>query len=369
MPLDVSFLFGGISTEYDGSITSLTNIISTYLALPDSERPFSVRNLYHLSRQDGLVHIIPFRSSLTIAELEACISDSGTVSGRSLLNTFDTIKTGGEYLVNLLHGQFGEDGGVQSLAALSGLRGTFGDPYAASLTMNKFAMSSFVSSLLHSEAIRVPKTVLITPRNVAASMQIARSFECPIVLKPNSLGSSLYAQLFHDPKGSQLEIEGLIRTIFRYDTAVLIQEFIPGDEYTCGCMVGSSELVTLPAVKLEADAQFCSREQKYSSRIARKTIVREDSTISTRLNSLATTIASSINLFNMARFDFRVCRDSHIYFLECNYIPGLAKNSSFEKMIQHRGMSVIDLIVWIMNNSTSFKKPDYCINYACVNGA
>lgn len=369
MPLDVSFLFGGISTEYDGSITSLTNIISTYLALPDSERPFSVRNLYHVSRNDSLVRIIPFRNALTTAELEACISDSSTVSGHPLLTTFDMIKTGNEYIVNLLHGQFGEDGGVQTLAALSGLRGTFGDPHVASLAMNKYAMSSFVSSLLHPEAVRVPKTTLITPRNVADSMQIARSFERPIVVKPNSLGSSLYARLFHDPVRSEAEIETLIRTIFTYDNAVVIQEFIPGDEYTCGCMIGSSGVTTLPAVKLEPDMQFCGREQKYSSRVARKHISKEDSKISIRLNSMTTAIASSINLCNMARFDFRVCDDSHIYFLECNYIPGLAKDSSFEKMIQHRGMSVIDLIVWIMKNSTPFKKPDYYIEYACINGA
>ncbi|MER9171161.1 D-alanine--D-alanine ligase [Mesorhizobium australicum] len=367
MSLDVSFIFGGISTEYDGSITSLENIISSYLALRDAERPFCVRHLYHVSRKDGLVRTILFHNGFSIAELKACISDTSTRSGRTLLVTFDAIKSRDEYVVNLLHGQFGEDGGVQTLAALSGVEGTFGDPHVASLTMNKYAMSSFVSSLLPTEIVRVPKTTLITPRNVDDAIKmVSKSFLGPIVVKPNSLGSSLFARLFHDPARSEAEIEALLRKIFAYDSAAVLQEFIPGDEYTCGCIISSSEVTPLPIVKLEADMQFCGRDQKYSNKIARKKMVNLDDEISNRLKLLAKTVSSSIDLYNMARFDFRVCGESMIWFLECNYIPGVAKDSSFEKMLHHYGMTVIDLISWVAENSPSFKKPDYYVEYECL---
>lgn len=366
MPLEISFIFGGISTEHDGSITSFTNIISCYLALPDAERPFAVRHLYHVSRKDGLVRTIPFHNVFSIAELQACIDDTSALSGRTLLVTFDAIKSRDEYVVNLLHGQFGEDGGVQTLAAFSGVEGTFGDPHVASLTMNKYAMSSFISALLPTEIVRVPKTSVITPRNIDESVKIAKSFQCPIVVKPNSLGSSLFAKLFQDPARSETEIEALLRKIFAYDRAALLQEFIPGGEYTCGCIISSSGVVPLPIVKLEAEMQFCGRDQKYSDKIARKEMVNLDDAISKRLQSLTNTIASSIDLYNMARFDFRVCGESKIWFLECNYIPGVAKDSSFEKMLHHHGMTVIDLISWVAANSTVFKKPDHYVEYECI---
>ncbi|RVC56093.1 hypothetical protein EN759_38085, partial [Mesorhizobium sp. M00.F.Ca.ET.038.03.1.1] len=186
MPLKVSFLFGGVSTEYDGSITSLTNVVSSYLALPVRERPFSVKNLYHISRDDGLVRTIPIDRAFSPDEVQRYVAENSTASGRKLPATLDAIASNAEYVVNLLHGQFGEDGGIQTLAALSGIRGTFGDPQVASLTMNKYAMSSFVSALLPSEVIRVPKTTLVKPRGVLEAVRLAKLSRSPIVVKPNS---------------------------------------------------------------------------------------------------------------------------------------------------------------------------------------
>ncbi|TIL86229.1 MAG: hypothetical protein E5Y73_27705 [Mesorhizobium sp.] len=119
--------------------------------------------------------------------------------------------------MNLWHGQFGEDGGVQTLAALLGLRGTLRDPHVASLTMNKYAMSSFVSSLLPNEIVKVPKTKIIKSQNMIDEMQIAKSQQGQIVVKPNSLGSSLFTECFHDPALSEADID-----------SALLQEFIPG---------------------------------------------------------------------------------------------------------------------------------------------
>ncbi|MER8849127.1 D-alanine--D-alanine ligase family protein [Mesorhizobium australicum] len=364
MPLDVSFMFGGISTEYDGSITTLDNIMLSYMSLPHNERPFVVQNLYHVSRDDGLVRTLPFHSGFTADDLHSFIANNNSGSGRTLLTTFEAIGSSRrEYVVNLLHGQFGEDGGVQTLAALSGVRGTFGDPHVASLTMNKYAMSSFVSSLLPDCLVKTPKTTLIKRHNVAEAVEIAKSFDTPIVVKPNSLGSSLFSQLFHDPGSSGAEIEALAKMIFTYDSAVLLQEFIPGDEYTCGCLVSSSAVVPLPVVKIDANMQFCGRDQKYSGRLARKTVVDLDSGTSEKVRSVAKAIASHLDLYNMARFDFRVTDDSELWFLECNYIPGLAKDGSFEMMLHRHGMTVISLISWIAENSTPFITPEHYINY------
>ncbi|MCV3244062.1 D-alanine-D-alanine ligase [Mesorhizobium robiniae] len=366
MPLQVSFIFGGISTEYDGSISSLTNIISSYLAIPDAERPFSVRYLYHVSRNDGLVRTIRFHRAFTISELQGYLYDTNARSGRSLLVTFDTIKSRNEYIVNLLHGQFGEDGGVQTLAALSCLRGTFGDPRVASLTMNKYAMSSFVSSILPSEIVKVPTATLVNPGNAADAIKTAKSLQRPIVVKPNSLGSSLFARLFRDPEQSEQEIEALLHAIFAYDSAALLQEFIPGDEYTCGCLVGSSGAIPLPVVKIETNMQFFGRDQKQSRSAAKRAVIDTDDEISSIIQSVTHSVASSINLCNMARFDFRVSHDSVIWFLECNYIPGLSKNGSFEKMLHHYGMTVVDLISWIASDSRPFIKPAHYIKYECI---
>lgn len=365
MTFTVSFMFGGISTEYDASISSLTHIISSYISLSHAERPFSVKHMYHVSRVDGLVRTIPFHNAFTIAELQAYVSDTTILPGRTLPITFDAIESRNEYIVNLLHGQFGEDGGVQTLAALSGLRGTFGDPHVASLTMNKFAMSLFVSSLLPTDVVRVPKTRLVKPQSVDDAIQFAKSIEGPVVVKPNSLGASLFTNLFHDPVASEADIRTLIRGIFEYDNTALVQEFIPGDEYSCGCLLSASDVVLLPVAKIETARDFFGHEEKHSSGLAIERIVdRQLDPLLDRLKLITRRIASSIDLYNMARFDFRITRDtSEIWFLECNYIPGLMKNSIFPKMLRHNGMTVIELISWIASHSRQHRRKTHFVSY------
>ncbi|MER9793643.1 hypothetical protein NKJ02_21435 [Mesorhizobium sp. M0213] len=292
MPPEVSFIFGGISTESDSSISSLEHIISSYLAIPDAERPFSVKHIYYVSREDCLVRTIQLHSAFTISELRSYISDTGVRPGRTLLCALDEIQSRKEYVVNLLHGQFGEDGGVQTLAALLGLRGTFGDPYVASLTMNKYAMSSFVSSLLPNEVVKVPRTSLIKSQNVIDKMQIAKSLQGPIVVKPNSLGSSLFTDLFHDPAISEADIVALLRAILEYDSAALLQEFIHGSEYSCGCIINSLGVTVLPVVKIETERRFFGRNEKCSGDMVRLKIVDCGDVISNRIKSIVVRIAS-----------------------------------------------------------------------------
>lgn len=358
MSLDVSFMFGGISSEYDGSISSLTHIISSYLALPPAERPFYLKHMYHLSRDDSLVRTFPFHSDFTISELQTYISDTTILPGRTLLDNFDVIRSRNEYVVNLLPGQFGEDGGVQTLAALFGLKGTFGDPQVASLTMNKFAMSSFVSSLFPTETVKSPKTTLLKPRYLENAMQDAKSLRGSIVAKPNSLGSSLHTAVFDNFLENEADIYALVDKIFKLDSTALLQEFIPGDDYSCGCVVTSTELIMLPVVKIETANSFFGYYEKQFRHLSNKKIVEKEDEISARLKNVTKKIVSAIDIYSIARFDFRVTNTSEIYFLECNCIPGLAMDSIFTKMLLHHEMTVIDLIQLVASDSNSFiRKP------------
>ncbi|ESX19215.1 hypothetical protein X765_32120 [Mesorhizobium sp. LSHC440B00] len=291
------------------------------------------------------------------------MSDISTRSGHTLLETLDSVISRSEYVVNLLLGQFGEDGGAQTLAALLGLSGTFGDPHVASLTMNKYAMSSFVSSLFPNDDVKIPKTVLLTARNADDWPELASLIQGPIVVKPNSLGSSLFTELFHEPEKSEADIDALLRTIFSYDNSALIQAFIPGEEYTCGCLIGSSEVIPLPVVRIDAERQFFGRHQKYFGNIAKKSLVSVDSYVSEKIRSTAKFITSSMAFYNIVRFDFRVRHDSEIWFLECNYIPSLGRDGSFVKMLDHYDMTVVDLIAWIATNSASLVKTDHYVDY------
>ncbi|TIT97816.1 MAG: D-alanine--D-alanine ligase [Mesorhizobium sp.] len=359
---EVSFIFGGMSTEYDSSVSSLEHVISTYLGIPNNERPFDVKNIHHLSRKDGLVRTFPFSETFTISDLHHVISDIGIAHGRTLVNALDEIASCNEYVVNLLHGQFGEDGGIQTLAALLGLKGTFGDPQVASLTMNKYAMSSFVSSLLPSDIVAVPKTRLITAKDKLDGAQIANSFRGPIVVKPNSLGSSLLTEVFHEPATSGVEVVALISEILENDSAALLQEFVRGEEYSCGCMIDSSNVTPLPVMKINTDRGFFGwKEKSRKDMFDLEAVDDHNDSISAGIKSAARIIASAIELYNIVRFDFIVTPRSQIVFLECNYIPGMGSESIFPAMLEKHGMTVTDLIHWVVLHSKLYTRKSHLV--------
>ncbi|TIO79465.1 D-alanine--D-alanine ligase [Mesorhizobium sp.] len=359
---EVSFIFGGISTEYESSISSLENVISSYVDIPNVKRPFDVKNIHHLSREDGLVRTFPFSESLTSSDLNNVSSGTRVTRERSLVNALHEIALRKEYVVNLLHGQFGEDGGIQTLAALLGLKGTFGDPQVASLTMNKYAMSSFVSSLLPSDIIRVPKTRLVKANDKLDEAKIANSFRGPIVVKPNSLGSSLFTEVFREPATSGREVIKLVNKILEKDSAALLQEYIRGHEYSCGCITDSVNVIPLPVMEVKTDRQFFGwREKSRKDMFDLEAADDHNNSISDRIKSAARIIASAIDIYNIIRFDFIVTSRSEIVFLECNYIPGMGSESIFPAMLEKHGMTVIDLIHWVILHSKPYIRKSHLV--------
>ncbi|CDX53644.1 D-alanine--D-alanine ligase domain protein (modular protein) [Mesorhizobium plurifarium] len=354
---EVSFIFGGVSAEYDSSISSLENSLNTYLDIPRSERPFRIKNIYYISRDSGLVRTFPFSESFAVSDLTDTSSGARITDERALVTVLHEIALRKEYVVNLLHGQFGEDGGIQTLAALLGLKGTFGDPQVASLTMNKYAMSSFVSSLLPSDIVKVPRTRLVKANDKLDEAQISNSFRGPIVVKPNSLGSSLLTEVFHEPETSAREVVALVNEILTKDSAALLQEYVRGQEYSCGCLIESVNVTPLPVMAIKTDREFFgSMEKSHKDMFEIEAVDDHNGLVSDRIKSATRIIASAIDLCNFARFDFMVTHRFEIVFLECNYIPGIGKDSIFPAMLEKHGMTVIDLIHWVISNSKPYAR-------------
>ncbi|PDT80893.1 D-alanine--D-alanine ligase [Sinorhizobium sp. BJ1] len=360
MSINISILAGGLSAEYEGSISSLMNVLSKYWEYPPALRPFDIKNIYHVSRKTGDVQVIALHENSSIVDVKRQLSGCDDLPGRPLTEVLQSAKE--EYLINLLHGQFGEDGGVQALADLLKLNGTFGDPCVAALTMNKYAMSSFVSSALPASVVKIPQMQLLRPRSSTAAVEAAKASDRPIVIKPNSLGSSLCTRLFPSPEASKTEISGLLATIFERDSAALVQEFIPGDDYSCGLFMVHAEPIILPVVRIEASGNFLGYEEKKFTSKNRKVVLKDADSISLRIKSVTRSILEFVDVYATARFDFRVCPDGEIWFLECNYVPGLAEDSIFQAMLKGYGISVIDMLSQLCAAAPKYNRKPHIIS-------
>ncbi|WP_352757450.1 hypothetical protein [Mesorhizobium sp. M0482] len=87
-------------------------------------------------------------------------------------------------------------------------------------------------------------------------------------------------------------------------------------------------------VQIDARRRFFGRTEKYFSNTAKLKIVDQDKVVSQRIKFISRIIASSIGPYNIALFDFRVMGGSEVWFLECNYIPGMGKVIFYQQCLK-----------------------------------
>ena len=207
-----------------------------------------------------------------------------------------------------LHGGFGEDGSLQAALEKEGiLHYTGSDPRGAALAMEKAAAKTCV----------VAKGVPVARGVVLSSVLTEPPFPFPVVLKPQSGGSSVGLCFAR----SQREW----RKLTPFD-GMLCEEYLPGREYTVGVLEGEA----LPAVEIRPIGGAYDYEHKYtlgaSEEICPAPLTASKAQL---LSELALTAFEALGLRDYARIDFREDVRGDPCFLEANTLPGMTETSLF----------------------------------------
>ncbi|WP_175924304.1 D-alanine--D-alanine ligase family protein [Burkholderia latens] len=329
----VSIIFGGKSPEHSASIESFRHVRDVI----NSSQVFDIDHIYYVN-PDNKVAIIPHYAGDSI---ECYMKRADVMPYWIALGQMASRKT---FVLNLLHGNYGEDGCIQGAASMMSIPGTFGPVLPASLAMSKFHMSKYVAEA-HPSA-KMPRTLVLSDSDrMAADKHIEEAFAGrDIVVKPNSLGASLFTHRYAADRKLAGVIQDNVAAILEYDRWALVQEYIAGDEYSVGCIQRNDVVVALPVVKIEAEGDFFGHAQKHRDGLVKELVVRDDTETTKTIKQLAVGIFKGLGFKNMCRFDFIVSRDGDIVFLEANPIPGMMRNSIFPKMLNAANMSIIDAI-------------------------
>ena len=165
---------------------------------------------------------------------------------------------------NALHGEFGEDGAVQGLLELHGIRFSGTKRLGAVFSFNKF----LAKQLMEKEGIKTPHALIFRREDVPSPEVLAgelyRTFPQPCVVKPVSKGSSIGISVAQTPD----EITVALTTAFSISEKILVEEFIAGREAVCGVVEqfrGSPYYSLLPVeVVLPENHRFFNFETRYS---------------------------------------------------------------------------------------------------------
>ena len=247
-------------------------------------------------------------------------------------------------IFNALHGQFGEDGYIQTILERFNIPYTHSGVIASSIAMDKeISKKIFIKNKINtpkfiSYSYNLKKSVLIN--------KIKKKLKFPVVVKPFNEGSSVNVYICN--------IKNLIETLnsIKNYKKVMIEEFIGGREIQVAIM-GQKKL---GAIELKPKRKFYDYQAKYNTKSKTQHLIPVDLQ-KNKLNQvlgLAMKAHKVIGCTGVTRSDFKY-KDGKFYLLEINTQPGMTKLSLVPEIAAYKGMSFIKLIEWILRDASTKK--------------
>ena len=247
-------------------------------------------------------------------------------------------------IFNALHGQFGEDGYIQSLLDRFKIPYTHSGVIASAIAMDK----EISKKIFLKNKINTPKyfTYSYDIKNVDLIKKIKKKLKFPVIVKPLNEGSSV--NVFICNKNNIIKVLNSIKQYHK----VMIEEFIGGREIQVAIM-GNKKL---GAIELKPKRKFYDYKAKYNSSAKTKHIIPVDLT-KNKLNQVLNMSLKAHKLIGckgVTRSDFKF-KNGKFYLLEINTQPGMTKLSLVPEIAAFKGISFIKLIEWILKDASTKK--------------
>lgn len=239
----------------------------------------------------------------------------------------------------VLHGGWGENGGVQGLFEVMGIPYTGSGVLASALAMDKEATKKI---LLH-HGIPVPD-FRVLHRNDLDDLSgfNPEPIGFPCVIKPAHEGSSVGVSIVHDEK----EFESALNMAFEYGERVLIERFIEGREIHIGILGDKA----LGGVEVKPKKGFYDYEAKYTKGLTEYILPPQiDQDLYEKLKDIGLKAHKALGCSGGTRVDMIVDKDNYPYVLEINTIPGMTETSLLPKIASLAGYDFKGLVKEILN--------------------
>ncbi len=247
-------------------------------------------------------------------------------------------------IFNALHGQFGEDGYIQSIIETFNIPYTHSGVIASSIAMDK----EISKKIFIKNKINTPKffTYSYDIEYKLLTKKINNKLTFPVVVKPINEGSSV--NVFICNKKNIIKILNSIKNYKK----VIIEEFIGGREIQVAIM-GNKKL---GAIELKPKRKFYDYKAKYSKKAKTKHIIPVDLTKKKfqEVMNIALKAHKVIGCKGVTRSDFKF-HNGKFYLLEINTQPGMTKLSLVPEIAAHKGINFLQLIQWILKDASKKK--------------
>jgi len=246
----------------------------------------------------------------------------------------------------LLHGPWGEDGTIQGMLEMAGVRYVGAGVLASAVGMDK----AYLKLVLAAAGLPVLPSTTVTARewdtDPAAVRARVAELGYPAFVKPARGGSSIGIGKAHTADELDTAIEGALR----HDPKVLVEVSAEGArEVECGVLesLDGGVETTVPAeIRITGDHEFYDFEAKYLPEEATELDVPADVPEETaaEVRALAERAFRAVGCEGLARVDFFLMPDGSLIVNELNTMPGFTPLSMFPRMWAATGLDYPALV-------------------------
>jgi D-alanine-D-alanine ligase len=331
--MNIVVLCGGISTERDVSITSGTMVTKALrerghnVVLVDSffgftepydkpedifSREFSSETIFVGEEEPDLDKVRASRKQ-----------DNDSVLGDNVIE----ICRAADITFLALHGEEGENGKLQASFDIAGIKYTGSGYLGSALAMNK----TLSKKLFALDGILTPAGITVYSGEAPYA-----DVGFPCVVKPCSGGSSVGTSIVSNRE----EYDAALMLAFKYERAVIVEQYIKGRELTVGVMDGKA----MPVVEIIPKQGFYDYKNKYQAGMTTEICPAQiPDEVTKRVQKISEEVNESLMIEAYCRVDFLMNEKGDLFCLEANTLPGMTSTSLIPQMAQAEGKSFGEL--------------------------
>ncbi|TDD26435.1 D-alanine--D-alanine ligase family protein [Nonomuraea diastatica] len=228
----------------------------------------------------------------------------------------------------VMHGPFAEDGTIQGLLEMAGVRYVGSGVLASAVGMDKAHMKTVMAAA----GLPIGRYVVVRDRDWRLDrervVKEAESLGFPVFVKPARAGSSQGISKASD----RSELEAAVEAARQHDPKVLIEAAIAGREIECAVLESPGDepaAASIPGeVRVEGGQEFFDFEAKYYPDQMSLTVPAGiPAETAEELRAMAVRAFEALECEGLARVDFFYTPDSGLVFNEINTMPGFTSLS------------------------------------------
>lgn len=247
-----------------------------------------------------------------------------------------------EYAYIALHGKYGEDGCIQGLLEILKIPYTGCGVMASSICMNKEYTKRILSTC---SEIPLVKSVFVQKGDNL--QEKVYDLKYPLITKPVCEGSSFGMTKVNKPE----ELEKAYKEALKFNSDVLIEEFIDGFFVTVGVLENEGKTFATEILEIRPKTEWYDFEAKYTQGMSEFILPANlDKKTTNIIKNIAVQAHLTAGCNGVSRVDFMIM-DNKPYFLEINTSPGMTDVSDLPAQAKAIGIDYDNLVLLILNST------------------